>query len=340
MFPAVMVLLANWFPIAERGLLTGLALSGYMFGLLVPGISSSLICGSISIGGWPVVFYTFGGIGLIITVLQMLSLKSLPKDDPKTSRAELKFILGNQENKLTLKRPAAPWCKILRSMPTYALLFAAFGQYWQGIHFLLVHPTFLATILHYPLAENGILVSVPHLLSMILNWAVSFLSSFLSSKKYLSISKVRKFWTLMSSLIYSLCLVLMILTNAENAVTIAVSVIGIAIIAFVNNGIMIVALDMTPTFAGSLSALNSTIGGLAGFLLPVVSGVITNKEQTLEQWNKFFILSIVISMSSSIFFCIFGSAEVQRYNFALEDMSLKLEEATKQNSKAVELKDT
>lgn len=38
-------------------------------------------------------------------------------------------------------------------------------------------------------------------------------------------------------------------------------------------------------------------------------------QQTLEQWNKVFFISIGIVMSSAIIFVIFGSAEVQSWNF-------------------------
>ncbi|XP_054711593.1 sodium-dependent phosphate transport protein 3-like isoform X2 [Uloborus diversus] len=339
MFPSMTVLSANWFPKPERGLLSGLALSGYILGLLLVGILSSIMCDSVAIGGWPSVFYVFGGFGIFISILQLLFLTNMPEDDPRISSAELKYILDNQENKLTTKRPAVPWRRILSSMPTYALFLGAFGKYWLCIHFLSVHPTFLATVLHFPMKQNGVLVSVPHVLSMLCNVVSSVLSSFLSSKNYLSISILRKFWHLLGCLLYSLCLVAMIVSNSDSTVTITCTIIGISVFGFANSGIMIVPLDMTPTFAGSLNALNASIGSVAGFILPMVCGALTNEEQTVQQWNKFFILSIVIAMSTAIFFCVFGSSEVQSYNFAAEDVSPRTEER-KNDSKAVESKDT
>ncbi|XP_054710856.1 sodium-dependent phosphate transport protein 1-like isoform X2 [Uloborus diversus] len=332
MFPAATVLAANWYPRAERGLLSGLALSGYGFGVLVSGILSSLICDSVSIGGWPCVFYIFGGFGIFISILQMLSLKNFPKDDPRISREELKFILKNQENKLELKRPAVPWRKILISMPTYALFIGTFGQTWIGAHFLLVHATFLGTILHYSMAQTGILISVPYVISMFSNVSSGFISSFLSTKEYLSISKIRKSWNIIGNVIYSLCLALLIFTNSEDTAAIVCSIIAIGILGLMNSGVMIVALDMTPTFAGSLNALNITVGSLPGVILPIVCGIITNDEQTIEQWNKFFILSIIIVMSSAMFFSIFGTAEIQSYNFSPAELSLKAERETKTSS--------
>ncbi|XP_054716687.1 sialin-like [Uloborus diversus] len=320
MFPSMTVVSINWFPSTERGLLSGLALSGLIFGLLLSGILSSLICDSISMGGWPVVFYFFGGLGIFVSFLQLISLKNLPEEDPRISDAELKYILANQENKLTIKRPAVRWGEILCSVQTYALLFGTFGKFWAGIHFISIHATFFATILRYPLTQNGILISVPYILSIVCNVSSSALSSFLSAKNYLSVSNLRKLWHIIGCATYSLCLALVVLSNCDSTVSIISTVIGIASLGFANSGILIVPLDMTPKFAGSLNALTITIGSLAGVILPAVCGVLTNEKQTVQQWNKFFIVSIVIVMSSAIIFCIFGTAEIQSYNFIDEDV--------------------
>ncbi|XP_054711615.1 sialin-like [Uloborus diversus] len=333
MLPAMTVLSANWFPRSERGFLSGLSLSGGALGVLVTGILSSLICDSVSLGGWPSVFYIFGGFGILLSVLQTLSLKSLPKDDLRISKEELRYILENQENEMTIKRPAAPWGQILYSMPTYALLLASFGQYWMIVHFVSVHATFLATVLRYPITETGTLISVPFLLRLICNVSSSFLSSCLTTNNYLSLNKVRKLWNLIGSVIYSLCLALIIFSNSENTVTIVCTILGIGSTGFMNSSIMVIALDMSPTFSGSLMGLSTTVGSLSGFILPVVYGILTNEEQTVQQWNKFFIISIVIVMSSAIFFCIFGSAEIQSYNSSEEKLSLKTEGEAKSYSK-------
>ncbi|KAF8787708.1 putative inorganic phosphate cotransporter like protein [Argiope bruennichi] len=80
-------------------------------------------------------------------------------------------------------------------------------------------------------------------------------------------------------------------------------------------GCMIVAVDMSPTFAGTIMGVSSIVSSMSGFVMPILVGFLTNDEQTLEQWNKVFFVSIGVVMTSGIIFSIFGSAEVQEWNF-------------------------
>ncbi|GFY43315.1 vesicular glutamate transporter 2.2 [Trichonephila inaurata madagascariensis] len=61
--------------------------------------------------------------------------------------------------------------------------------------------------------------------------------------------------------------------------------------------------------------LANTIACVAAFTFPVLVGIMTNEEQTLEQWNKIFMMCIALIMSSGIIFCVFGSADVQSWNY-------------------------
>ncbi|XP_054710981.1 probable vesicular glutamate transporter eat-4 [Uloborus diversus] len=173
-------------------------------------------------------------------------------------------------------RPAVPWKKILSSTPTHALMINAFGQHWTAYYFIELHATFLKTILHYPMAKIGTLISMPYVLTMIVTVATAFLST--KAENLFSVNKVRKFWNLITSVIWSMCFALMIFTNYGNTATVFSSIIGIGSIGFMNHGIMIVPIEMTPIFAGSLSGLTAAISSLAGCILPVVCGVLTKEE--------------------------------------------------------------
>lgn len=43
--------------------------------------------------------------------------------------------------------------------------------------------------------------------------------------------------------------------------------------------------------------------------------LLSHLQQTLDQWNKVFFISGAISMTAGLIFCIFGSADVQPWNF-------------------------
>ncbi|GFY78457.1 inorganic phosphate cotransporter [Trichonephila inaurata madagascariensis] len=58
-------------------------------------------------------------------------------------------------------RPAVPWKKILTSVPCYAYYYGLFGHYWSIAYYLSVHPTFMGTILHFSMTENGATSCLP-----------------------------------------------------------------------------------------------------------------------------------------------------------------------------------
>lgn len=60
-------------------------------------------------------------------------------------------------NDFFFQRPKTPWWKLFTSIPVYALAYALFGQMWALSHFLSVHPSFLGTILHYPIEQVNFL---------------------------------------------------------------------------------------------------------------------------------------------------------------------------------------
>lgn len=76
-FPALSVLLAQWVPIKERGKLGALVLGGGQVGTILGNLLSGLLLDAYD---WPVVFYFFGGIGLVwfvIFVSELLLYKLL-----------------------------------------------------------------------------------------------------------------------------------------------------------------------------------------------------------------------------------------------------------------------
>lgn len=330
--PAQCVLAANWFPSNERSLLNPLIMSGYSVGALVSGFSSGSMCSSTFLGGWPSVYYVYGAFGLLLTLCFQLLMYESPKCHPRIEDSELNYILQNQETDLSKKRPPTPWKKIFSSVPYYAVSYAIFSAFWSGAHFLSIQPIFLSTMLRFTIKENGILTSLPFIFQVMFTFIGSCASKWLNSNNYVGVDKVRKWCNFLYCLGYSLCLLGVIYSGCERMLSTVLSVAAMSFIGFSFNGCMITPVDMSPTFAGTLMGLSNTIASIAAFIFPVIVGIMTNEEQTLEQWNKIFIMCIGITMSSGIFFCIFGSADVQPWNYSTEEEIDK----TRSNNKELE----
>lgn len=61
-FPALSVLLSKWVPSKERGKLGALVLGGGQVGTILGNLLSGVLLDAFD---WPIVFYIFGGIGIL-----------------------------------------------------------------------------------------------------------------------------------------------------------------------------------------------------------------------------------------------------------------------------------
>lgn len=323
--PAISILTVNWFPRVERGPLYAITKSGAPLGNFVVSIISGLLCESP--GGWSSSFYVLGAAGVLLTLSVLFFVFENPKVHPRISSTEANFIMDNQECDFTKKRPTPPWKKILTSIPVYALTFAYFGQQWAISHFMTVHSTFLSTILHYSIVQNGLLSAAPFLLQFGLSETAAWLSFYMQKKEIASIDFLRKFWTFLASLGYSVCVLGIYLDGCNRTLSIVFSILALGTSGFAFAGCWITSADMAPMFSASVHAYCCTLGALCNVIVPLVVGYLTDEMQTIEQWNKFFLLSIGVVMASGVLFCIFGSANAQSWNYVKEKVPDKEEKS-------------
>ncbi|CAL1293168.1 unnamed protein product [Larinioides sclopetarius] len=335
--PANSVVTANWFPKHERGFLNSLIFLGSGVGSFITYTTSGAMCSSSTLlGGWPSVYFIYGGLGLVLSLCIHLFLYDSPKEHPNIGRVELLYILENQENDLFQKKPPTPWNKILTSIPVYVMTFSVFSHFWAFTHQISEHPIFLANILHFPIETNGILNAIPFVFQTLMIFLGGWVSKWLNTHGYAGVDKVRKGCTMLYSLGYSAGLLGMYIAGCDRIWSNAFSFIAFSFVGLSYAGCLSVPSDMSPTYAGSLFAFSNTIASTAAFIFPLIIGMMIYVEESLEQWNKIFILCITVVMSSGILFCLFGSADVVPWNFpSIEvwDRNRPKDEALKSGSK-------
>ncbi|GBM75415.1 hypothetical protein AVEN_119956-1 [Araneus ventricosus] len=184
--------------------------------------------------------------------------------------------------------------------------------------------------MHYPTCEvsgdnavsngkvgkwNGMLNSIPYVFQILLIYLGGWISKWLNTHGYIGVDRARKGCTMLYSLGYSLALLGMYFAGCDRVWSNVCSIIAFSFIGISVPGCMVVPSDMSPTFAGSLFAFSNTIASSASFIFPIIVGAMIDVEESLEQWKKIFLLCIAVIMSSGVLFCLFGSAEVQPWNF-------------------------
>ncbi|KAF8787691.1 putative inorganic phosphate cotransporter like protein [Argiope bruennichi] len=96
--PSMSVLMAKWFPRNERGFLSAFIYCGYPLGAFIASLISGALCDLEFLGGWPLVFYTFGLLGVFVGFLMVFFFFEQPSDDPNITPSELQHIIQNQDN--------------------------------------------------------------------------------------------------------------------------------------------------------------------------------------------------------------------------------------------------
>ncbi|GBN30940.1 Putative inorganic phosphate cotransporter [Araneus ventricosus] len=193
-FPATYKMMSSWIPKNERGTLSTLVVCGFAAGIAVGGMVTGWLC-DIPGFGWPSAFYILGTINVVLAVAIQFVCCEYPATHPWITDEELKFITDGLENKETEKHHPTPWKKIFSSVPSYAYFYGLFGHYWSITYYSTVHPTFMGTILHYPLTENGVTSCLPVLMKSVGGVTASIMCYWITKKNLIGINKLRKLTT-------------------------------------------------------------------------------------------------------------------------------------------------
>ncbi|KAG7163343.1 inorganic phosphate cotransporter-like 1 [Homarus americanus] len=291
-FPAMSFMLASWVPPNERAKLSSLVYAGAQFGTVVTLTASGWMCDSDFLGGWPSVFYVFGGLGVIWSIAWFCLAYNHPQLHPRISEEEKHYILHYCGNKRT-KPVVLPWKAILTSMPVWAAVMGHLGSNWGFYTLLTELPTYLSNIQHFDMKSNGIRSGLPYLCNWLFSIIYSNLMDWLLVTKRLSILAVRKI---------------------SNIIAMVVLCLAVGMNGAIFSGYMCSHQDLSPNLAGTLMGITNTVATLPGFISPSVTGALTDGNQTLSAWRTVFIIASVIYFICNTFYLVFISADVQPWN--------------------------
>lgn len=92
--------------------------------------------------------------------------------------------------------------------------------------------------------------------------------------------------------------------------------------------------DLAPNLAGPVLAFAQTIHMSASFLSPMINGIILTDQKNLEQWQHCFLLSSFVAIVTYIMFQLYGTADVQPWNYpALPASDTERQQLNNGNSK-------
>ncbi|XP_070969973.1 sialin-like [Oncorhynchus clarkii lewisi] len=314
-FPAMMAMWARWAPPLERSRLISLSGSGANFGAFVALPLTGFICHSL---GWPAVFYMCGGAGCVWAVFWFILVSDQPGTHPRISTREKHYIINSIGKDGGGHGWSVPLLPMVLSVPLWAIIVSQMCANWGYYTLLTSLPTYMDTVLHFDLRQNAFLSALPYLGG----WAFSVISGVVADslleKELLSVTAVRKIFTITGLLLPAAFLVAVGFSGCSGVLAVTFLTLSTTVGGTSAAGVFINQIDIAPRYAGVLLGITNTFATIPGVVAPIITGYLT-KDHSLAGWRNVFCLSAGISAGGALVFTLFGSGKVQKWALAEED---------------------
>ncbi|XP_018561169.1 putative inorganic phosphate cotransporter [Anoplophora glabripennis] len=310
-------LLGHWAPPSERSVIGTISYSGAVFGNILALSTTGLI--SSSWVGWPFAFYLFGALGVKWALLWILFGADRPGLHKNISAAERTYIetsLAYQDRRVI----PTPWKAILTSLPFWAITLSFVGANWGSSVLMTEIPTYLDKILDYDIKSDSILSAAPYVAMWICSVIFSPICDMLINREIVSRGGARKIFSSIGTMIPAVSLGLVgFMPKDRPGLSVALLIINGGISAGGLCGFQVNHLDLSPNHSGILMGLTNGFSSIFSIISPLIVQYIVTDKTNLLSWRIIFIITASIYAVANVFYCIFGSGEVQAWNDVEED---------------------
>lgn len=328
--PAIHFMLSRWVPPGERSRISTFVYIGKQLGTAVAILIAGPLASARAVGGWSAIFYVTGTVGVVWYLFWLLLVHETPGQHPRIQREERVYIDAYFRPPVSPgQKLSFPWAKVLTSGPVWALVTVHFCQNWGDYMIMTELPTYISTILHYPLSSNALFSALPQLVKIGFALGVSCMSDFLVNRG-LNITTSRKLWNSIGMYVPALLMAGVAYSGCNDVLVICLVVGTVGFNGAIFSGYNINHMDLAPNFAGTLMGLTNCIATLAGVLAPSATGYIINGQPSLANWRVVFLMAAGFFALGSTIFCLFGTAKQQRWNQRLGNYSSNLNVAHRQ----------
>ncbi|XP_042874629.1 sialin-like isoform X2 [Penaeus japonicus] len=336
-WPSMHPCLSHWIPPIERPRFIAVVYLGAT-------LSTSMtlpLCGVIIAAlGWAAAFYVTGALSLAWCALWFFFMYDTPRQHPRISERELRYIEGAVTRAGTSRRRAKrlPVASIARSLPVWAIVVCSVGNSWGLNLFLTQLPTYMKNILGFSIRENGLLSALPFLVRYVGAITWSSLGDWLIKRGHLSVRNSRRIFSAVAMWLPALMIVGVVFAGCDWKMTVALFCVSMFCNGSVTASLVVNHTDIAPNFSGTIFGVANTASSIVAFTVPAVVGALINKQQTLGQWQKVFWMCVPMYAVAEIFFLVFSSASVQPWNHVEDDFKAGSENSHSQSTELETLK--
>lgn len=311
-FPSLGSIWVNWLPPNEKSRLLGLASSGSYIGSTLALPFGSFLCINGFDSGWPSIFYIFGAIGVIWSILFMIFNSEKPEDHKFISEKEIDYILEATEKNHIKKKLKTPWKAIFTSKICLALNLCTFCNNTGNYLYLTQIPTYVNEVLKFDIQNNGLVSSLPYICTFVVINLSSQLSDFLMRKNIMKKISIRKMYTSIGMISPALCLLgLTFVTCKYPYIGVFLLTAGYACTGFtLSGGFLLSIYEIAGPFSSLIIGMTNGIGTLPGIIAPSLVGFLT-KNRKQEEWRNVFIITAIAYLIGFLTFSIWGDSDLQ-----------------------------
>ncbi|CAL1548295.1 unnamed protein product [Lymnaea stagnalis] len=310
--PCMHTMWSKWAPDKEKSWLMTITYAGCQVGTVVATWATGYMAESDILGGWPFVFYFFGGFGALWSILWLSLVHDTPRQHPRISTEEREYIEANLTScAQTQSRLQPRWTRVLSSPAFLAIVAAHFANDWGCFALTTCLPSYLHHILGYEIKQNGFLSSLPFLILVVTNPLSGYLADFLRAKRNISTKNTRKLVNSIGLFVPSVLMFSVCYVGSDRNIVVALLTLAVGFSGFTMAGYSVNHLDIAPSFAGILYGITNTVGTTTGFIGPAILATLTDGENNKHQWMIFFYITSGIFFVGGLTFLLFAEGEPQ-----------------------------
>lgn len=320
-YPSSHAMLSRWSPPVERGRHTAIVYNGISVGTVVSMAGSGALAASSL--GWPSAFWVPGVIGLAWGVAWALLAADSPATCSRMHPDERRYIeeaLGDTSSKE--ERLPVPWKSIFTSLPMWALIIVHMGQNFGHWVLLTEMPTYMKEVLGKNIEDNGLLSSLPYITLTFTSIFVGWFGQVVNTQGWLSHNVSRKGFQSLAHWGSGTTMLLLGLFDVSQTMAVVLLCVAVGFEAGTLVGYLCNHMDMSPNFGGAMMGVTNCLAAIVAIIAPILVGLITGnddgkltQEEVTSRWSMVFLLAAAVYYLGNLFWVIFGSTQVQPWNY-------------------------
>ncbi|GMT23480.1 hypothetical protein PFISCL1PPCAC_14777, partial [Pristionchus fissidentatus] len=307
--PSINCLAARWFPTGEKTIAASMFTAGYQFASGFSSLFAASLCKSSLFGGWPSIFYIFGGSCGVFIVLWIIFGIGGPSGNRWLSEKERKYLEDRIKIKMKGGKRTVPFSRILFSSPVHSVLLCNFAFAFSTSIMTAFLPLFLRE-LGLSIDTIGWYTLTPFLAQIAGKVVIAPSIDYCASRDILSLTTATKIAQSMGSFGASAALLLLsFLPSCENPTAAFCILLGYGLVyAGGTSGFYTSMLSLSPSNIGTIASMFAVSRVAAAVSSTSIVNALTASGTPLK-WTFVYAIAALFQLIGGLHFLIFGTSE-------------------------------